>query len=93
MSIDDFFETIFIPASVGLFSFDDKGGIEPDSVAERFINSNQGLDVDDPDRKAVFIEPVQILNPVREFIRLLFHVGGIFVRVLLVKLSVKTGFI
>jgi len=56
MLVEELFKLALIPPCVHLLSFDDEGRIPSDSMPEGFIDSNQGLYVNDPNREAMPIE-------------------------------------
>jgi hypothetical protein len=68
------FEPPFIPTRASLLPFNNKGGVFPNPMTKGFIDSQGRLDVNEFDEETMFIEPGQILDPVREFRILLFQV-------------------
>ena len=61
-------------------------------MTKGFIDSQGRLDVNEFDEETMFIEPGQILDPVREFRIFLFQVLRVLVRLSLMDLLVKARF-
>ena len=66
MFVEEFFQPVLVPSCVGLFPLDDKSRIRSDPMPERFIDPEEGLNVNDPDREAMPIQPREFSDPVRE---------------------------
>ena len=86
------FESLFIPPRVSLPPFNNKGRVFSNPVTKRFIDSQGGLNINEFDEETMFIEPGQILDPVRKFRILLFQFYRVLVRFSLMKLLVKARF-
>jgi hypothetical protein len=67
------FEPLFIPTRVSLPPFNNKGRVFSNPMTKGFIDSQGRLDVNEFDEETMFIEPGQILDPVREFRIFLFQ--------------------
>ena len=65
-------ELIFIPPRIALLSLNNEGGILSNPVTQGFVDSKEGLNVDQLDEQAMLIESVQLPNPVGELRILLF---------------------
>ncbi len=58
------FESAFIPTCVSLLPFHNKSGILSDPVPQRFIESQNGLGINEFDKKLVFVAQGQLSDPV-----------------------------
>ena len=58
------FDPLFIPTCVSLLSLNNKGGVFSNPVTQGFINSQNGLGINEFDEKTVFIDSGQLTDPV-----------------------------
>jgi hypothetical protein len=89
MFIQEGFETVLIPACVGLLSLNDKRRVGPDSMTKRLIDSYERLNIDELDDHPMFIKMGQFPDPVGKVQILFFQIRGILLRLFLMELSIN----